>query len=59
MAVKPIPEGYQSVTPYLIVKGAAQAVVLQQADLTGLQAEVFRNTPGQPFGKGIQRAACQ
>jgi len=26
MAVKPIPEGYQSVTPYLIVKGAAQAI---------------------------------
>jgi PhnB protein len=26
MAVKPIPEGYHSVTPYLIVKGAAQAL---------------------------------
>jgi PhnB protein len=26
MAVKPIPEGYHSVTPYLIVKGAAQAI---------------------------------
>jgi PhnB protein len=26
MAVKPIPEGYRSVTPYLIVKGAAQAI---------------------------------
>lgn len=26
MAVKPVPEGYHSVTPYLIVKGAAKAI---------------------------------
>jgi PhnB protein len=26
MAVKPIPDGYHSVTPYLIVRGAAQAL---------------------------------
>jgi PhnB protein len=26
MAVKPIPDGYHSVTPYLIVKGAARAI---------------------------------
>ena len=26
MALKPIPEGYHSVTPYLIIKGAAQAI---------------------------------
>jgi PhnB protein len=26
MAVKPIPEGYHSVTPYLIIKGAARAI---------------------------------
>ena len=26
MAVRPIPEGYHSVTPYLIVKGAAKAI---------------------------------
>jgi len=26
MAVKPVPEGYHTVTPYLIVKGAAQAL---------------------------------
>jgi PhnB protein len=26
MAVKPIPDGYHSVTPYLMVKGAAQAI---------------------------------
>ena len=25
MAVKPIPDGYHSVTPYLIIQGAAQA----------------------------------
>jgi PhnB protein len=26
MAVKPIPEGYQTVTPYLVIKGAAAAI---------------------------------
>lgn len=26
MAVKPIPDGYHSITPYLIIKGAAQAL---------------------------------
>jgi len=26
MAVKPIPEGYHSVTPYLIIRGAAEAI---------------------------------
>ncbi len=30
MAVKPIPEGYHSVTPYLIVKGAAAAIEYYQ-----------------------------
>ena len=53
MAVKPIPEGYHSVTPYLIVKGAAQALefykkalgateVMRLADPTGkvMHAEI-------------------
>ncbi len=32
MAVKPIPEGYHSVTPYLVVQGAAQLIdFLKQA----------------------------
>ena len=26
MAVKPIPDGYHSVTPYMIVKGAAKSI---------------------------------
>src|SRR5438128_11967180 len=26
MAVKPLPEGYHSVTPYLIIRGASQAL---------------------------------
>ena len=30
MAVKPIPEGYHSVTPYLIIKGAADAIAFYQ-----------------------------
>jgi PhnB protein len=31
MAVKPIPDGYHSVTPYLIVKGAAKALEFYKA----------------------------
>ena len=26
MAVKPIPEGYHSITPYLVIKGASAAI---------------------------------
>ena len=32
MAVKPIPEGYSAVTPYLVVRGAAKTIAfLKQA----------------------------
>jgi PhnB protein len=31
MAVKPIPDGYHAVTPYLIVKGAAKAIEFYKA----------------------------
>jgi PhnB protein len=30
MAVKPVPDGYHSITPYLIVAGAAQAIEFYQ-----------------------------
>jgi PhnB protein len=33
MAVKPIPDGYHSVTPYLIVRGAAEALEFYQRAL--------------------------
>src|SRR5437763_15906064 len=33
MAVKPIPDGYRAVTPYLIVKGAADALNFYQRAL--------------------------
>ena len=26
MSVKPIPDGYHAVTPYLVIKGASQAI---------------------------------
>jgi hypothetical protein len=32
MALKPIPEGYHTVTPYLIVKGAAEALEFYKRD---------------------------
>jgi len=50
MAVKPIPDGYHTVTPYLIVKGAAQLIdFLKEA--FGAQ-ETFR----MPGGGGIMHA---
>lgn len=47
MAVKPIPEGYHSVTPYLIVKGAAQALEFYKTALGA--TEVMRMD--DPSGK--------
>jgi uncharacterized glyoxalase superfamily protein PhnB len=50
MAVKPIPDGYHSVTPYLVVKGAAQMIdFLKEA--FGAQ-ETFR----MPGPEGIMHA---
>ena len=50
MAVKPIPDGYHSVTPYLVAKGAAQLIdFLKEA--FGVQ-ETFR----MPGGGGIMHA---
>ena len=37
MAVKPIPEGYHSVTPYLCVKGAAQAIEFYKKGLSATE----------------------
>jgi PhnB protein len=54
MAVKPIPEGYHTVTPYLIVKGAAQALDFYQRAF-GAQESV--RMPG-PEGK-IMHAEIQ
>ena len=33
MPAKPIPDGYHAVTPYLIVKGASQALEFSAPDL--------------------------
>jgi PhnB protein len=53
MAVKPIPDGYHSVTPYLIVRGAAQLIdFLKEA--FGAQ-ETFR----MPGGGGIMHAVVR
>jgi PhnB protein len=39
MAVKPIPQGYHSVTPYLIVKGAAAAIEIKIGDSVVMLAD--------------------
>ena len=38
MNVKPIPEGYHSVTPYLIVSGASDAIAFYKKALGGAGA---------------------
>ena len=48
MAVKPIPEGYHSVTPYLIVDGAADAIRFY-CDAFGA-SEVLRMPMGDKIG---------
>src|SRR3982075_1784398 len=45
--VSPIPEGYNSITPYLIIKGAAQAIEYYKSVFGA--TEVFRMD--QPDGK--------
>jgi PhnB protein len=45
MAVKPIPEGYHTVTPYLIVKGAATALEFYQKAL-GAKVTLRLDGPG-------------
>jgi PhnB protein len=47
MAVKPVPEGYHSVTPYLIVDGAAKAIEFYK---TAFGAVELMRMPG-PGGK--------
>lgn len=46
-AVKPIPDGYHSVTPYLIIKGAAEAIEFYKKAFGA--TELFRMA--QPDGK--------
>jgi len=49
MAVKPIPEGYHSVTPYLIIKGASDAIEFYKKAFGA--TELFRfATPGGQIG---------
>jgi PhnB protein len=48
MAVKPIPEGYHSVTPYLIIDGAAEAIRWYGEALGA--AEIMRLPMGDKIG---------
>jgi PhnB protein len=54
MAVKPIPDGYHSVTPYLITKGAAQAIEFYKK---ALGAKELMRFPGP--GGAIMHAEIQ
>jgi PhnB protein len=49
MKVKPIPDGYHSVTPYLIVKGATQALGFYR-DAFGAEVLVRMDWPGGLVG---------
>ena len=41
MAVKRIPDGYHSVTPYLSIKGAAEAIEFYKQHLARLSCSVW------------------
>lgn len=49
MTVKSIPDGYHTVTPYLIVRGAAQALEFYQAAL-GAEVKLRLDMPGGKVG---------
>ena len=49
MAVKPIPEGYHSITPYLIIKGAAAAIDYYKK-VFGAQERMRMDGPGGTIG---------
>src|SRR5205823_6938462 len=42
-----------------VVQGPADAVVVEQADLAGLQPQVLGDAPGHPPGDGVQRLPGQ
>ena len=48
-AVKPIPEGYHSVTPYLIFSGASDAIAFYKKAL-GAEEIMRMDAPGGPIG---------
>jgi len=48
MAVKPIPDGYHTVTPYLVCKGAAQALDFYKAAFGA--TEIMRHEMGGVIG---------
>lgn len=52
MPVKPIPEGYHAITPYLIIDGAAQAIDFYKKAFSA--TELFRMP--DPSGKRIAHA---
>lgn len=49
MAVKPIPEGYYSITPYLVIKGAASAIEYYKRAF-GAEETVRMEGPGGSVG---------
>ena len=49
MAVKPIPEGYHSITPYLIIKGAAAAIDYYKK-VFGAKERMRMDSPGGTIG---------
>ena len=47
MSVKPIPEGYHSVTPYLIVRGGAAAIEFYQKAFGAVELFRFPSPDGK------------
>ena len=54
MAVKPIPDGYHTVTPYLIVKGAAKALEFYKKALGAEERVRMRGPEGKIMHAEIQ-----
>jgi PhnB protein len=48
MPVKPIPDGYHAVTPYLMIKGADQFIAFMAAVFGAIVTEQLMQSDGQP-----------
>ena len=55
MSVKPIPEGFNSVTPHLVVKGAAQAIEFYKEAFGAIE---FVRLPG-PDGNSVMHSSLK
>ena len=59
MPVKPIPDGYHNITPYLVVKGAAEAIDFYKKAFGATERYRIDRPDGKIGHAEIGRASCR